>query len=248
MSTEQEPLKPLGVDRYRNIVILTGAGVSVASGLRPYRGPGGLWNEPGMAELATAKALAERPAEVWRLFGTLRVAARAAQPNAAHVAIAEVERRLGDAASVTVITQNVDGLHQRAGSRNVIELHGSAFLTRCSASACELPPFADDDPHEDAVPRCPRCGSDLRPDVVFFEEPIPGGAEWQAKRALRDCDLFLAAGTSGTVSPAASFVRAAEFARARTVLVNLEPMTPRHPAYDEEHLGRAEELLPVLLR
>jgi NAD-dependent deacetylase len=241
-------MKSLGVDRYRNIVVLTGAGVSVASGLRPYRGPGGLWENTGVAELATPKALAERPGDVWRLFGSVRVEARAARPNAAHEALAAVERKLGDGAQFTLITQNIDQLHQRAGSRNVIELHGSVFRTRCSADACDLQPFDDEDPHAGSRSRCPRCGAGLRPDVVLFDEAIPGGAEWQAKRALRDCDFFLAVGTSGTVSPASNFVRAAEFARARTVLVNLEPMKPRHPAYDEEYLGRAEELLPVLLR
>jgi NAD-dependent deacetylase len=241
-------MKPLGVDKYRNVVVLTGAGVSVASGLRPYRGPGGLWEEAGVAELATPKALAERPDDVWRLFGSVRVAARAAQPNAAHEALAAFERRLGDGAQLTLITQNIDQLHQRAGSRNVIELHGSVFRTRCTSDACDLQPFDDEDPHADSPPRCPRCGAGLRPDVVLFDEAIPGGVEWQAKRALRDCDFFLAVGTSGTVSPASNFVRAAEFERARTVLVNLEPMKPRHPAYDEEYLGRAEDLLPALLR
>jgi NAD-dependent deacetylase len=240
-------MRPLRADRYRNIVVLTGAGVSVASGLRPYRGPGGLWEEAGVAELATPQSLAERPRDVWRLFGSVRVAARAAQPNAAHEALAAWERRLDEGATFTLITQNIDGLHQRAGSRNVIELHGSAFRTRCSSVQCDLAPFADDDPHDREMPACPRCGHALRPDVVLFEEPISGDAEWRSKRALRDCDLFLAVGTSGTVSPASNFVRAAEFARARTVLVNLEPMNPRHPAYDEEYLGRAEELLPVLL-
>lgn len=240
-------MRPLGVDRYRNIVVLTGAGVSVASGLRPYRGPGGLWEEAGVAEIATAKALVERPGEVWRLFGAVRTAARAAQPNAAHAAIAAVERRLGEGASFTLITQNIDGLHQRAGSGNVIEIHGSAFRSRCSSDTCELQPFDDEDPHLGPAPTCPRCGRFLRPDVVLFEEAIPGAAEWQVKRALRDCDLFVAVGTSGMVSPASNFVRGAEFAGARTVLVNLEPMKPRHPAYDEEYLGRAEELLPALL-
>jgi NAD-dependent deacetylase len=240
-------MKPLGIDKYRNIVVLTGAGISVASGLRPYRGPGGLWEEASVAELATPKALAERPADVWRLFGSVRVEARAARPNAAHEALAAVERRLGDGAQLTLITQNVDQLHQRAGSRDVIELHGSVFRTRCSSDACDLPPFDDEDPHAGSPPRCPRCGACLRPDVVLFDEAIPGGVEWHAKRALRDCDFYLAVGTSGTVSPASNFVRAAEFARARTVLVNLEPMKPRHPAYDEEYLGRAEDLLPVLL-
>ena len=180
----------LGIDRYREVVVLTGAGISVASGLRPYRGPGGLWEEAGVAELATAESMAQRPADVWKLFGPVRRQARAANPNAAHSALAETERRLS-AAAFTIITQNIDGLHQRAGSSNVVELHGSIFRTRCTDPACDLEPFDDEDPHVGELPRCPRCSSTLRPDIVFFDEPLPGGAEWRAKRALRDCDFFM---------------------------------------------------------
>jgi NAD-dependent deacetylase len=197
--------------------------------------------------LATPRALAERPLDVWRLFGGLRAQARAAKPNAAHLALAAAEQRLAPDATLCLVTQNVDGLHQRAGSRNVVELHGSAFRTRCSADACELEPFEDTDAHADAVPKCPRCGANLRPDIVLFEEMIPVDPERKVKQALRDCDLFVALGTSGTVSPASNFVRSAELCRARTVLINLEPMKPRHPAYDEEYLGRAEEIAPILL-
>jgi len=199
-----------------------------------------------VAELATPKAVAERPEDVWRLFGPVRQQALAALPNAAHTALAAAERRLSEA-KFTIITQNIDGLHQRAGSTNVVELHGSAFRTRCSSKTCDLPPFDDDDPRVGELPRCARCAAPLRPDVVMFDEALPGGAEWHAKRALRDCDFFMAVGTSGTVSPASSFVRSAEYAGARTVLVNLEAMSPRHSAYEEEYLGRAEELLPILL-
>lgn len=240
-------MNPLSIHKYRRIVVLTGAGISVASGLRPYRGPGGLWEEAGVADLATPQALTERPADVWRLFGPVRTQARAAQPNTGHLALASAQAALPTDAHFCLVTQNIDGLHQRAGSQNVVELHGSAFRTRCSRAACDLEPYADDSPHTDEVPICPRCNAVLRPDVVMFEEVIPAHPEWIVKRALRDCDLFIAVGTSGTVSPASSFVRSAEFARARTVLVNLEPMQPRHPAFDEEYLGRAEELLPVLL-
>ena len=100
---------------------------------------------------------------------------------------------------------------------------------------------------EKAVPACPDCGSALRPDIVLFNEPLPVEAEWRVKRSLRDCDLFIAVGTSGTVSPAANFVRGAEYAGARTVLVNLTPMMPPNPYFQEEYLGKAEELLPFLL-
>lgn len=231
----------LDVASYKKIVFLTGAGVSAASGLPTYRGVGGLWNGDAV-RLAEAGALARDPEAVWRMFAPWRAKARAAMPNAAHRAIAEVERRT--TASVTVITQNVDGLHQRAGSSEVVELHGSLFRTRCVA--CALAAYPDDDPQPDA-PRCPSCGACARIDVVLFGEPIPAAAEWEAKKALRDCDLFIAAGTSGSVAPASSFVRSAEYEGARTLLVNLDPMAPRNPAFGEEILGRAEEILPELL-
>jgi NAD-dependent deacetylase len=240
-------VEPLRLEDHRAIFVLTGAGVSVASGLRPYRGPGGVWDEDGVAHLATAKALAADPAAVWRLFGPLRPKVRAAAPNAAHLALARMSARWGQGRSITLVTQNIDGLHQRAGSPDVIELHGSLSRSRCSREACDLPPFLDDATHEEALPACPRCGSPLRPDVVLFDEPLPVDAEHRAKVALRDCDLYLAVGTSGTVSPAATYVRSARYVGARTVLVNLEPADPPSDQFDEELLGRAEELLPRLL-
>jgi NAD-dependent protein deacetylase/lipoamidase len=232
---------------YQRIVILTGAGVSVASGLRPFRGPDGLWSELELADLSSASAIRERPADVWRLYGGLRRQALTALPNPAHAAIADFQRSQA-AKSITLITQNVDGLHQRAGSRNVIDLHGSLLRTRCTLKSCELAPFPDEQIHADRVPACPRCRSPLRPDIVLFDEPLPAEAEWQAKRALRDCDLFLAIGTSGTVYPAAGFVRSALYAGAHTMLINIEPSSPKNPAFREEIIGRAEELLPALLR
>lgn len=235
------------IGAYKKVVFLTGAGISVASGLRPYRGPGGLWEEAGTKDFANASAIETDPAGVWRLFGGLRALALAAGPNAAHLALAEIERSFRtESRSVTVITQNVDGLHQRAGSNRVIEVHGSAFRTRCANGACPLPPFHDEEPHDRVVPRCTRCMAVLRPDVVFFDEPIPVDAEWETKQALRDCDLFVAIGTSGTVSPASNYVRSAEYEGARTILVNLQPMSPRNPHFREEVLGKAEEVLPRL--
>ena len=112
--------------------------------------------------------------------------------------------------------------------------------------ACDLERFADGDEHVVGVPHCLKCGSTLRPDIVLFGEQIPLSASWNAKCALRDCDLFIAIGTSGLVSPAAHFVRSAEYAGARTVYMNLEPMNPRNPAFQEEYLGRAEKLVPEL--
>ena len=232
---------------YREIVFLTGAGISVASGLRPFRGPGGLWEEDESAvKVATAEMLAADPQAVWRLLGSLRHQAGQAEPNAAHRAIVQVaERAAAGGRKVTVITQNIDGLHQRAGTADVIELHGSLFRTRCTQ--CDLAPFADHEAHGESVPRCESCGAPLRPDVVLFNEPIPGGEDHRAKRALRECDLFIAVGTSGIVSPASGFARSAEYVGARTILVNLQPMQPPNPYFHEQHLGKAEELLPALL-
>ncbi len=232
---------------YREIVFLTGAGISVASGLRPFRGPDGLWEEDEDAvKVVTAEMLAANPQAVWRLLGSMRQPVRQAEPNAAHRAITQVaERAAAGGRKVTVITQNVDGLHQRAGTTNVIELHGSLFRTRCTG--CDRAPFTDHEAHGQSVPRCESCGAPLRPDVVLFNELIPGGEDHQAKRALRNCDLFIAVGTSGTVSPASGFARSAEYVGARTILVNLQPMQPRNPYFHEQHLGKAEELLPALL-
>jgi NAD-dependent deacetylase len=232
------------------VVVLTGAGISVASGLRPYRGAGGLWEEMDASEVADAKALVQSPDDVWAFFAEARAQARAAEPNAAHRALAAAEARLvAEGKRLTVITQNVDGLHQQAGSCNVIELHGSLARARCSNEACRLDSHLVE-PHEARArraPRCCYCNALLRPDVVLFGELLPAKPEWLAKRALRDCDLFIAVGTSGTVSPASSYVRSAAYAGAHTILVNLEPMDPPNPAFTEQLLGRAEELVPELL-
>jgi NAD-dependent deacetylase len=193
---------------------------------------------------ATLERAREDPWSTWRAFGPLRAAVVDAQPNAAHLALTHAERRLPEGGSLTVITQNVDGLHQAAGSSTVIELHGNLLRTRCSV--CDLKPFADEvAPSE--LPHCPACGAALRPDIVLFDEPMPARQEWEAKQALRDCDLFLAIGTSGTVSPASNFVRSAEYEGARTIYVNLEPLEPPNPMFAETVLGRAEDVLPTLL-
>lgn len=232
--------------RWRHIVVLTGAGISVASGLPTYRGPGGLWTRPETGEVPDAALFAANPSRIWSLFSPLRRDLDAAHPNAAHLSLSSWEQRLGPEPTFTLLTQNVDGLHQRAGSRHVVELHGSLLRTRCGNPDCTLSAFADAALHERA-PECTLCKAPLRPDLTLFGEPLPVDAEWAAKRALRDCDLFLAVGTSGTVAPASNFVRGAKYAGAWTLLVNLTPMQPRHPDFDTELLGPAERLLPLLL-
>lgn len=233
--------------QYSRIVVLTGAGISAGSGLRTYRGPDGVWEEHDVERLGHASALRERPADTWRLFGSMRTPVLASAPNAAHRALAAFESQLGPRQQFLLVTQNVDSLHQTAGSKNVCEIHGNLMFTRCSDPSCSLPRFRDESAHSDKVPQCNLCGSMLRPDIVLFGEELPLQETWTVKHALRDCDLFIAIGTSGLVEPAASYVRGAEYAGARTILVNLEPLARPNPAFKERYFGRAEVLLPKLL-
>lgn len=233
----------MNLNDFHHIVLLTGAGVSVGSGLPTYRGPGGLWESADIARLVEARHLPGSLPGLWRLYSERRRVALAADPNPAHTAIAALQTSQPNA--VTLLTQNVDGLHQRAGSPQVAELHGSAFRTRCTNPHCDLPPF-DDTRVCDAVPLCPRCGLPLRPDVVLFGETLSDAVLRQARAALDSCDLFLAAGTSGFVWPAAAFVQLATQAGAHTVLVNLEAGDSAGE-FNEVVLGRAEEVLPGLL-
>ena len=230
--------------QYRQIVILTGAGVSTASGLHTYRGEGGIWEEHNVEEYGHVDRLNDHPDRIWKLFGSLRDELKTAKPNTAHFALAELENSLRPEQTFTLITQNIDNLHQQAGSQNVIELHGSILFSKCSNPDCTLKPFTEDDSHQNEVPLCPECNHPLRPDIVLFGEMIPGAKDWQVKHALRDCDLFISIGTSGSVYPAANFVRSAEYAGARTLCINLEATSPPNPAFKEEYLGKAEEILP----
>lgn len=233
---------PQLTDIANHIVILTGAGVSAGSGLPTYRGPGGLWESADIARIVEARFLPGSLPDLWRLYSERRRVALDAEPNPAHLAIAALQNaRLG---AVTLLTQNVDGLHLRAGSPQVTELHGSAFRTRCTNPTCGLPPFGDTRSYR-AVPRCPRCGSPLRPDVVLFGENLPEAALRQSQAALDQCDLFYAAGTSSIVWPAAAFAQIAAQAGAYTVLVNLEEGTGAEE-FDKVVLGRAENVLPQL--
>lgn len=235
------------IARYSRIVVLTGAGVSVASGLRAFRGPGGIWDEHDVARYGHVDALRERPADTWSLFGQMREPVRAARPNAAHLALASLEAKLRGDQEFLLVTQNVDGLHQLAGSRHVCEIHGNIMFSRCSNPNCTLERFRDEESHSVRVPECSICGSALRPDIVLFGEELPALQSWTAKRALRDCDLFLAVGTSGTVAPASTYVRGAAYAGARTIYVNREPMSEPNPSFQEQYTGLAEDLLPALL-
>jgi len=227
----------IDLDRFRRIVVLTGAGISHAAGLPTYRGRGGLWSDENLAALSDASALATRRAEVTALFWSFRRALAATAPTLAHRALAAFEARLPPTHELLVITQNIDGLHQRAGSRRVCEYHGSLARWRCEHCGTELePPDAEHPPVHHDEP--------MRPALVLFGEEIPLEAERTAKRALRDCDLFVAIGTSGTVAPASAFVRWAEYAGAHRVLLNLEIFDDAPDLFTECHAGPADELVP----
>lgn len=200
--------------RRPRIVILTGAGISAESGIRTFRDAGGLWEGHRIEDVATPEAFLRNPALVHDFYNRRRAAMMAAQPNAAHLALARLEaERPGE---VLVITQNVDDLHERAGSRALIHMHGALARARCAACG-----------HRWAAPvamhpadPCPHCGATAtRPDIVWFGE-IPYDMEpiWDA---LRRCEVFAAIGTSGQVYPAAAFVQDAARAGAETVELNL---------------------------
>jgi len=240
-------MNKLDIKQYKKIVILTGAGVSAASGIKPFRGAEARFEDWNAITRSSAELLDTDPGAVWQLYGSMRTEAALAKPNPAHYALAKLENSMPPGAGFTLITQNIDRLHEAAGSKNIVKLHGDAFVTRCSNQDCDLEPFEDFNSYEDTeVPRCPNCGSVLRPGIVLFNERIPVDEQWLSKQALRDCDLFIAIGTSGTVAPASYFVRSADYEGARTVFVNLTEMDPVNPYFKESVIGKAEDILPEL--
>ena len=227
----------MSLAEYRNIVVLTGAGISHSAGLPTYRGAGGLWSDPELAELSHVSAMTSRREAACDMFWQFRRDIAKVEPTPAHRALAAFEQRLPAGRSFLIVTQNVDGLHQAAGSRSVCEYHGNLASWRCDGCGVVREPPADG-----PAPVC--CSERMRPNAVLFGEMIPVAAEHAAKRALRDCDLFVAIGTSGTVSPASGFVRSAELNGARRVLLNLEIFEGARELYGEHEAGPADELVP----
>jgi len=222
---------------YKRIVVLTGAGISKSAGLPTYRGPDGLWNDESLAALSDASSLRTRRKEATDMFWKFRRAIVKVEPTAAHRALAAFEASLPAGAEITIITQNIDGLHQAAGSKRVCEYHGSLARWHCEVCEDEVAP-----PDGEATPTC--CGESMRPSAVLFGEMIPVDAERTAKQALRECDLFVAIGTSGTVQPASSFVRWAEYNNALRVLLNLEIFDGARSEFTHCHSGTADDLVP----
>lgn len=204
-----------------HVCILTGAGVSAESGIATFReAQTGLWARFSPQELATPEAFASSPDRVWQWYAARRMAVRQAQPNAAHLALVTLASRVSHC---TLVTQNVDDLHQRAGSRDVVPLHGSLMRVRCSAGCAGVVEPADgaEAAAPDAkAPVCDRCGARMRPDVVWFGESLPAAPFETARAAAVACDLFLSVGTSNVVAPAAGLPWLAASHGATVIVVN----------------------------
>lgn len=236
------------IDERTRVLVLTGAGISAESGLATFRGADGLWEGYPVEQVASPRGFAANPELVWRFYSMRREAAAKAEPNPAHHALVALEERLGD--RFLLATQNVDGLHSRAGSCRVAEVHGTLWRTKCSS--CGLPPFDDASfPVEPPLPRC-GCGGLLRPDIVWFGEMLDPAVVGRIDRFMRDASrsgdpfLFLAVGTSGNVYPAAGYVSVAGALGASTWLANLDPAS-NVGVFDHFVAGAAATTLPQLL-
>ena len=228
-----------------SIVVLTGAGISAESGIPTFRDAmSGLWARFRPEELATPEAFRRDPATVWEWYAWRRERVASVVPNAGHHAIARLERHAAArGARFALVTQNVDGLHAAAGSRNVLELHGNIRRVKCFDRGHPATQW----PHGTAgPPPCAVCGSPLRPDVVWFGEALPAGALDAALEAAATCELFLSIGTSGLVEPAASLAYAALDRGARVIEVNPDP-TPLAGQAWAAFAGKAGEVLPRLV-
>ncbi len=221
------------------VFILTGSGVSAESGIPTFRGEGGLWRGYRVEDVACPEAWARDPALVWDFYSMRRERAAVAKPNPAHFALAELERQIGE--RLFLCTQNVDSLHEQAGSERVRHMHGELFKSRCAAG-CGRPPFEDHGTYRSRteIPKC-GCGALTRPHICWFGEVPFGLAE--ISEALRQCTVFVCVGSSGVVEPAASFARAARAAGAKTFYVGPEEPVNRY-AFGRHLGGKAGEVLP----
>jgi len=228
--------------RFGRIVVLTGAGISKESGLDTFRDADGLWAKVRLEDVATPEAFARDPARVQAFYNARRRGLRNGNvaPNAAHRALAEIERR--HPGEVLLVTQNIDDLHDRAGSRNLVHMHGELLKARCTA--CDEVHAWRDDIEVGTVSPCCGAAAGLRPHVVWFGE-MPLDMD-RIDAALAACDLFISIGTSGTVYPAAGFVQEARGAGAHSVELNLEP-SDGHTLFAERRYGPATDIVPAYI-
>jgi NAD-dependent deacetylase len=226
----------------KRIAVLTGAGISAESGLATFRDNGGLWEGHRVEEVATPRAFVANPALVWRFYNLRRANLAKVAPNPGHLALVQLEKRVG--AGFTLVTQNVDGLHQQAGSQNVLEIHGALRRVRCSECG------HNEDRGTEALPNlpvCPDCQATLRPDVVWFEEALPQDIWSEAERAVKACQCLLVVGTSAVVYPAAGLIRLAIDHDAKVIEINMKP-TQATGTVDIALMGPSGKILPELIR
>ena len=222
----------------QRVVVLTGAGISAESGVPTFRGEGGLWRDYRAVDLATPEAFGRNPQLVWEFYNWRREVLAPLSPNAGHEALVRMEQSIPH---FTLVTQNIDGLHEKAGSRNIVELHGNIWFVRCvgcgriTEDRSVLPP----------MPRCAGCGQLLRPHVVWFGEALDPTILNRAYEAVQGAEVMMVIGTSGTVEPAASMGMLAKRKGAFLVEINLEP-TPYTGFYDAGILGKSGEVLPLI--
>ena len=224
----------------RSVSVLTGAGISAESGVPTFRGDNGLWKQYRSEDLATPAAFARDPKLVWEWYDWRRGKIAQAKPNAGHQALAELEKRVP---SFTLITQNVDGLHELAGSKNVLRLHGSIWNVRCTS--CDREVVDRRVPLPEIPPRC-ECGGMLRPGVVWFGESLPSRIWEAAGAAAQSAELFLLVGTSAVVYPAAGLAQIAKSSGARVIEINIAE-TVLSDRIDQFLQGPSGELLPQLI-
>jgi NAD-dependent deacetylase len=226
--------------KFGNIVVLTGAGLSAESGLGTFRGHDGLWDNYNIEEVATPEGFARNPIKVHEFYNMRRVWLTKAKPNVAHLALARLEKANGS--EVLIVTQNIDGLHEAAGTHHLIHMHGELGRALCARCGTSLP-WLQDLSLNTACPVCHKPGY-MRPDVVWFGE-MPREME-RIHEALRHCDLFVSIGTSGMVYPAAGFVAEAASEGAHTVELNLDP-SEGATLFAEAHYGPATEIVPTFV-
>jgi NAD-dependent deacetylase len=245
-------MKPLAIDDRSLVLVLTGAGVSAESGIPTFRDAKGLWESHRFEDVASPQGFSRDPQLVWRFYSERRRGVLQAKPNTGHQALATLEARLGD--RMLLVTQNVDGLHQRAGSTRVLEIHGNLLKTRCSR--CTREPFDDVNLYDvGKLPMCSRCRtagkeSLLRPHIVWFGEALETSTLERINAFVTAADanlIFVAVGTSGAVYPAAALVDAARAVGGQSYLVNLE-RADNSQSFDHVILGKSGEILPALLQ
>ncbi len=229
------------LSRDKKVVVMTGAGISAESGIKTFRDSGGLWEDHRIEDVATPQAFVRNPLLVWNFYRQRYLQSIEAKPNPAHYSLLKLEQYLGD--SFHLITQNVDGLHTRAGSKNVLEMHGSLRYSLC-AKCRERYPLTE--VHEnDPIPICPACKTNLRPDIVWFGE-VPYFLV-EIEKILKQCEILLIVGTSGVVYPAAGFVMTAKYFGAKTIAINLDQ--PDNRSFIDEFIqGKSGEILPELVQ